>query len=185
MFEYLDRRYALAYYQVAEEKGKVLEYLQELRELVDLIITNTDIIQLINNPQISISRKKEVMKDIFSGKVNEDLIAFVNILIAKKRTHIASGILAQTEKIYLEKKNTVVAHVKTVISLDDAEKGELIRKLKVKYNKNILLEEELDESIIGGVYIKIGDDIIDGTLEHRLNQIQELMLKEKLELVKE
>jgi len=185
MFEYLDRRYALAYYQVAEEKGKVLEYLQELRELVDLIITNTDIIQLINNPQISVLRKKDLMKEIFRGKVNEDLIAFVNILIAKKRIHIASGILAQTEKIYLEKKNTVVAHVKTVISLDDAEKEELIRKLKVKYNKNILLEEELDESIIGGVYIKIGDDIIDGTLIHKLDQIQELMLKEKLELVKE
>ena len=185
MFEYLDRRYALAYYQVADEKGKVEQYLQELRELVDLIITNTDIIQLINNPQISTSRKKELMKDIFAGKVNDDLISFINILIAKKRIHTASGILAEAEKIYLEKKNTVIANVKTVISLNDVEKEELVNKLKVKYNKNILLKEELDESIIGGVYIKIGDDIIDGTLKYKLNQLQELMLKDKLEVVKE
>ncbi|MBC8062638.1 MAG: F0F1 ATP synthase subunit delta [Clostridiaceae bacterium] len=185
MFEYLDRRYALAYYQVAEEKGKVEEYLQELRELIDLIITNTDIIQLTNNPQISTSRKKELMKDIFTDKVNDDLISFINILIDKKRIHTASGILAEAEKIHLEKKNTLVAHVKTVIALADTEKEELVRKLKVKYNKNILLEDELDESIIGGVYIKIGDDIIDGTLEYKLNQIKELMLKNKLEVVKE
>ena len=185
MFEYLDRRYALAYYQVADEKGKVEQYLQELRELVNLIVTNTDIIQLINNPQISTSRKKELMKGIFKGKVNDDLISFINILIAKKRIHTASGILAETEKIYLENKNAVIAHVKTVISLDAAQKEELVNKLKVKYNKNILLEEELDESIIGGVYIKIGDDIIDGTLKYKLSQIQELMLKGKLEVVKE
>ena len=185
MFEYLDRRYALAYYQVADEKGKIKQYLQEFRELVDLIITNTDIIQLINNPQISTSKKQGLINDIFKDKVNDDLISFINILIAKKRIHTASGILAETEKIYLEKKSTVVAHVKTVISLDATEKEELTRKLKVKYNKNILLEEELDESIIGGVYIKIGDDIIDGTLKYRLNQLQELMLKDKLEVVKE
>jgi len=185
MFEYLDRRYALAYYQVAEEKGKVDQYLQELRELVDLIVTNAEIIQLINNPQISTSRKQELMKDIFKGKVNDDLISFINIIIAKKRIHTASGILAEVEKIDLENKNTVIAHVKTVVSLEGAEKEELVRKLKVKYNKNILLEEELDESIIGGVYVKVGDDIIDGTLKHKLNQIKELMLKEKLEVVKE
>jgi F-type H+-transporting ATPase subunit delta len=185
MFEYLDRRYALAYYQVAEEKGKVEEYLQELREVADLITTNTDIIQLINNPQISIPRKKEMMKSIFDGRVNDDLISFINILISKKRIHTINGILAEIEKIHLEQKNTVIAHVKTVVSLVDAEKEELIKKLKVKYNKNILLEEELDESIIGGVYIKIGDDIIDGTLRYRLNQLQELMLKDKLEVVKE
>lgn len=185
MFEYLDRRYALAYYQVADEKGKVDQYLQEFRELVDLIVTNADIIQLINNPQISTSRKQELIKDIFKGKVNDDLISFINIILAKKRIHTASGILAEVEKIYLENKNTVIAHVKTVVSLEDAEKEELVRKLKVKYNKNILLEEELDESIIGGVYVKVGDDIIDGTLKYKLGQIKELMLKEKLEVVKE
>ena len=185
MFEYLDRRYALAYYEVAEEKAKVEQYLQDFRELEKLILTNTDIIQLINNPQISSSRKQELMKDVFKGKVNDDLISFINILIDKKRIHTVSGILSETEKIYLEKKNTVVAKVKTVISLDAAEKEELITKLKVKYNKNILLEEELDDSIIGGVYIKIGDDIIDGTLKYRLNQIHELMMKDKLQVVKE
>ncbi len=185
MYEYLDRRYALAYYQVAEEKGKVQQYIQEFRELVELINTNTDIIQLINNPQMSTLRKTELVKEIFSGKVNDDLISFVNILISKKRIHTVSGVLAETEKIYLEKQSTVVAYVKTVVALNDAEKEELVKKLKVKYNKNILLEEELDESIIGGVYIKIGDDILDGTVKYKLSQIQKLMLKDKLEVVKE
>ena len=185
MFEYLDRRYALAYYNVAEEKQKVDEYIQEFREIVDLINTNVDLSQIINNPKISSSKKMDLVSEIFNGKVNADLISFINVLLAKKRMHTLGGVLSQTERIYLEKQDTILALVKTVIPLKDDEKKDLALKLKAKYNKNILLQEELDKDLIGGVYVKIGDDIMDGTIKYKLNQLQKLMLKDKLEVVKE
>lgn len=76
------------------------------------------------------------------------------------------------EKIYLEKNNMILANVKTVIPLLKEEREELIEKLGNKYNKKIILEEEIDKSIIGGVYVRVGDDVLDGTLSTRLKDIK-------------
>ena len=65
MYEYLDRRYALALYTVAEEKGKVEEYLRDLREIVELIDNNEEFQQIIKHPQISTSkRKRHLLKSL-------------------------------------------------------------------------------------------------------------------------
>ena len=61
MYEYLDRRYALALYEVAEEKGKVDEYLKDLREICDLIENNKDFHEVIKHPQISTRKKKKTL----------------------------------------------------------------------------------------------------------------------------
>ena len=102
--------------------------------MANLINNNIELNQVINNPQVSSFRKKELVADIFSGKVNEDLISFVNILVSKKRIHTLNGILTEIENIYLEKNNTVIAHVKTVIPLNETEKKNLVSKLEAKYN---------------------------------------------------
>ncbi len=81
------------------------------------------------------------------------------------------------EKIYLEKNNMVLVNVKTVIPLLEDERTELIKKLGNKYNKEIILEEEIDKSILGGVYVRVGDDVLDGTLSTRLKDIKKMMLK--------
>ncbi len=81
------------------------------------------------------------------------------------------------EKIYLEKNNMILANVKTVIPLLEDERDELIKKLEIRYNKKIILEEEIDKSILGGVYVRVGDDVLDGTLSTRLKDIKKMMLK--------
>ena len=74
MYEYLDRRYALALYKVAEEKNKVDEYLQDLREICDIIDNNKELKAVIEYPQISTKQKKRIFIDIFKGKIDEYLL---------------------------------------------------------------------------------------------------------------
>ena len=62
MYEHLDRRYALALYDVAEEKGKVQQYINDLREICNLIETNKDFYEVIKQPQISTKMKKITLK---------------------------------------------------------------------------------------------------------------------------
>ena len=76
MYEYLDRRYALALYKVAEEKNKVDEYLQDLREICDIIDNNKELKAVIEYPQISTKQKKRIFIDIFKGKIDEELLHF-------------------------------------------------------------------------------------------------------------
>lgn len=179
MYEYLDRRYALALYEVGEKNNKVEKYISDFEDIVKLVENNNDIQQIIKHPKMSTSVKKQMFTDIFEGKTDRELLSFLLLLVEKKRIHEASGILAQLKEILLEKNNKVVAEVKTVIQLTDDERKTLTEKLSKKYNKTIILKEIIDESIIGGVYVRVGDDVIDGTIKHKLESMKKVMLEEK------
>lgn len=177
MYEYLDRRYALALYQVAEEQGKVEEYMQDLREICDLIDNNTDFHEVIKHPQISTTKKKKLFTNVFKDNIDEELLSFLLILIEKDRILYLKEKLNQMEKIHLERNNTVIAKVKSVIPLTKDQVNKLKGNLEKKYDKNIILEQEIDKSIIGGLYVRVGNDVIDGTIKLKLDEMKALMLK--------
>ena len=164
MYEYLDRRYALALYEVAEEKNKVEEYLNDLREICDIIYGNNELYEIIKHPQISTVRKKKTFRNIFEGKIDDELLSFLMVL-------------KEMEKIHLERNNTLLAEVKSVVPLTEDEVTRLVAKLENKYSKKILLKQEIDKSIIGGLYVRVGDDVIDGTVKSRLDDMKQIMLK--------
>ncbi|MFU0824861.1 F0F1 ATP synthase subunit delta [Clostridium sp.] len=172
MYEYLDRRYALALYEIAEKNGKVEEYIKELKEIFDLIKTNEELLSVVKHPEITTSQKKRVFKSIFKGKVDDYILGFLLILIEKDRILYLEEKINELEKIHLEKNNILVAHVKSVIPLNEDEKSALIEKLKKKYSKNIILKEEIDKGIIGGLYVRVGDDVIDGTIKTKFEEIR-------------
>ncbi|MGE5626826.1 MAG: F0F1 ATP synthase subunit delta [Solirubrobacterales bacterium] len=177
MYEYLDRRYALALYQAAEEKGKVDQFLAELKRIVELINGDDDFKLLIEHPHVSTSNKKKLFEDLFKGKIEDDILSFLNLLIEKKRILELSNMLVQMEKIYLEKHDTSIAEVTTVLPLAADEKDELINKLQKKFNKKIILQEVIDKEILGGVYVKVDNEVIDGTIKSKLEEMKKLMLK--------
>ncbi|MCB2293180.1 F0F1 ATP synthase subunit delta [Clostridium algoriphilum] len=177
MYEHLYKRYALALYAVAEEKGKVEEYLNDLKEIVLLMKNDDEFLKVIKYPQISISTKKDMFVRIFKGKIDEELLNFLLILIEKKRILFIEENLKELEKIHLERNNTLLAEVKTVVPLMETERENLRTKLSNMYDKKIVFEEKLDEKIIGGVYIRVNDDVIDGTVKNKLNEMKKIMFK--------
>lgn len=179
MYEYLERRYALALYEVAEKSGKTEKFLQDLKGIVNLINESEEFIQVIKHPEISTSKKKALFTEIFKGKIDDELLSFLLILINKGRILQLEEKLIEMEKIHLERNNKVLAQVKTVVPLLEEEKQELIEKLNKKYNKTIILEEELEPELIGGVFIRVGDDVIDGSVKNRLMEMKKIMLKEE------
>ena len=150
MYEYLDRRYALALYEVAEKNGKVDEYLGDLREICELIDKDEEFQEVIKHPQI--------------------------ILIEKDRILFLKEKLREMEKIHLDKLNVLQGIVKTTIPLEEYEYNSLVEKLEKKYNKDIILKKIIDPEILGGIYVRIGNDIIDGTVKTRLEDLKKLML---------
>jgi F-type H+-transporting ATPase subunit delta len=176
MYEYLARRYAVALYEVAEEKNKTDEYISDLKQIITLIKENNDLSQVINHPKISTSKKIEIFKQVFQGKIDKEIISFLLILIEKDRIVELEAVIFQMEKVRLEKNNEVVAIVKTVVPLNDNERTSLVDKLKAKYKKSIILKESIDLSILGGVYVRVGDDVIDGTVKNKIDEMKKLML---------
>ena len=118
-------------------------------------------------------------RKIFKGNIDEDLLNFMNLLIEKDRIANLRSKFDQLEAIMLEENNTVKATVKTCIKLSKEQCTKLIEKLEKQYNKKIILEEVIDTSIIGGVYLKIGNEVIDGTLAYQYNEIKDSMVNKR------
>jgi F-type H+-transporting ATPase subunit delta len=177
MYEYLDRRYALALYQIADEKGKVEKCLNELKEILELVKSQPKLVKIVEHPEISVSEKKKIFDSIFKDKIDEDIFRFLEFLIEKDRISQLEGNIREFDNIYLEKHNTLIAEVKTVVPMTEDEKDALIEKLETKYKKKVLIKSELDPSIIGGVYVNINNNIIDGTIKSKLLEMKKIMLK--------
>lgn len=179
MYEYLDRRYALAIYEIAERNNKVNEYIQDLTEICDLIEGNKDFHEIIKHPQINTTKKKQLFTDLFKGKIDEELLSFMIILIEKNRILHLREKLNQMVNIDLERKNIIRGMVKTAVPLLPEE----LEKLKVifesKYDKKILFDTEIDKSLLGGVYVSVGNDVIDGTVKSKIEEMKDLMLKKE------
>lgn len=177
MYEYLDKRYALALYEVAEKKGKVDEYLRDLREICDLIENNHDFYEVIKHPEINTRDKKKTFINIFKGKIDEELLSFILILVEKDRILHIREKLNQMEKIDLERKNTITGIVKTAIPLLPEELEKMKTIFEKKYDKNIIFKTEIDKSLLGGVYVRVGNDVIDDTIKSKIDEMKDLMLK--------
>lgn len=177
MNEYLDRRYALALYQIAEEKGKVQEAIDSLKQVAVIIKEDKNLQKLIEHPQVSSSSKVKLFENLFKDKIDNDVLSFLVLLIDKHRILGLEGILTQMDNIFLEKNNTFIAEVKTVTPLLEEERNELVVKLEKKYSKKIILKEEIDKSLLGGVYVKIDNEVIDGTVKSKIEEMKKIMLK--------
>ena len=81
------------------------------------------------------------------------------------------------EKIDLERKNILSAVVKTAVPLLESEISDLQEKLEKQYNKKIIMATEIDKSLLGGVYVRVGNDVIDGTIKSKLEEMKDIMLK--------
>ena len=177
MYEYLDKRYAMALYEVAEENGKVDEYIENLKVICDLMDNEKSFYEFIKNPQVGTRNKKRAFINIFKNKIDEDLLSFLLILIEKDRILYLREKVNEMEKIILEKNNTLKGLVRTTVPLTDEQYNLLISALEKKYNKKIVLERIIDPDILGSIYVKIGDQVIDGTIKFKVDKLRELMLE--------
>jgi ATP synthase F1 delta subunit len=174
MYEFLDRRYALALYEMCKEAGNIETVLEELDEIVEEMDNNEGLKKIIRNPQITKHNKKRIFEELFKGKIEDELLSFLLLLIDKGRILYLREKYNQFKLVYLKNNNTVVAKIKSVIPLNDTEREAIKSKLENRYEKNIIIEEEIDKSLLGGMLISVGDETIDGTIKTKLMDLKNI-----------
>ena len=179
MYGFLDKRYALALYELAESQGKIEDFIEDLKEISRVIDDNEDFKRILDNPKIGKKEKKKIFEDMFTGKTYDEIISFIGLLIDKGRILELDSIIEQFHLIYLERHSMVEGYVKSVIPLTDEEYDELVRKLEKKYDRKVILRAEIDKEILGGLYVKIGNEIIDGSWAGKYNAIKSVMIHSK------
>lgn len=173
----LARRYARALLDVATERKKVDEVERDLYALAELWHGSEEVRTLIAHPQWSRARKKEILAGLLSGKVDPLTIRFVELLVDNGRLGVIEQIAHEYDHISDEHQQIMKALVTSFMPLNDKQRKKLAEKLQGFTSRaNIELEEKVDPSILGGVIVKLGSHVIDGSVAGRLRKMKERLV---------
>ncbi|MEG1311703.1 MAG: F0F1 ATP synthase subunit delta [Romboutsia sp.] len=168
MINVIASRYAEALFQVGEETNSTTELYNELNVVVEIIKSNKDFYNILKSPLVSKREKKELIENIFTDKISTSLNNFFKIIIDKDRISIIENIVKSYKTLLNEKNNIMEGIAISAVSMTNDEIKQLESKLSNKYNKNVTLENKVDETILGGVLVRLGNKEIDGTVKTRL-----------------
>ena len=165
------KRYAEAVYGVAKEKDKVKEIYDMLNSLMELYINDSEFRNFMLHPLIENSEKKDFLGKIFTD-ADDITMNIIDYLVDKDRIEIIRYIVSEYLKLYYLENNEV-----EVIGIFSKELSEeqfdlLKSKLEKKVGKKIILKIEVNKDIIGGGIVKMGDQIIDGSIKRQIENIK-------------
>lgn len=167
--------YAYALRAVCEENLALLEtLLTEIKIINDIFDSVKETRQIFVSPAFSKEEKKELIKKLFSSKINQTTLNFLLLVIDNKRFNLLSDIQNELIKIVNNEKGIVTAELFSAYELDNSVLNELKLKLENMYqgNKKVTIEHKIEPDLIGGLKVKIDDLLFDGSIKGRLAELK-------------
>lgn len=166
----LARPYAEAVFLMAEEKGQ-LDQWSDMLGFLSLVMCNEQVKKLTDNPKLSSSALEDAMVDICSGQMDDQGLNLVKLLIKNNRLPLAGEIASQYEIKKAEKSGVIDVNVTSAFPMSDSDKTELASSLSGSFGKKVTISVKEDASLIGGMIIRAGDKVIDGSLSGQIQQL--------------
>ncbi|MGL4632678.1 MAG: ATP synthase F1 subunit delta [Leadbetterella sp.] len=166
-------RYAKALVDLASEQN-VLDAVNEDMGLFEKVcLENDEFSAIMASPIVRHEKKKTILNKLFDGKVNKVSSSIFTILTNKNREKLLLPISREFRKIYNEKLGIQKVVVVSSTELTEIQKTEIVANVSSSLQgKKIELEEKVDESLIGGYILRIGDTQIDTSVKKRLNELR-------------
>ena len=170
------KRYAAALFCAAEHDGDVDIILKDL-ELIEACQEQIPLLRaMLRQPLITQERKRHVLRDAFGNRITATTLNFLYLLVRKRRINQLTDVVGYYRAMVDEKHGSLIAHVDTAVALDKNQLAALKKALGTRTGKNIDIQPRIDSSMIGGVRVRIGDTIIDGSISSRLERVRKQFL---------
>lgn len=173
------RRYAEAFFSLAKEQDKIDQYQQELEKIMQVVEDTDHLKEYLAHLLIPAKEKKEIVGSLFAGQLSPTTLKFLYMIIDKRRETYLAAITAEYQDMADESRDIANADLITAQEVPEEEVRILAERLSASTGKTVQFKVAVDPSLIGGVKIRMGDQIIDGTVAKKL-----AMLKEQLKQVK-
>lgn len=167
----VDITYGGALYSAAKEMGMVDQIEEEAFAVLDVLKENGDFFKLLNYPGLSGEEKKTVIKDVFDGRVSQELLNFLYILIDNHRMIRYEQIVREYRKIKNQEEGIAFGTVYSAQPLAQERMDKLQADVSKLLGETVRLENETDKKLIGGVKVFIDGKIIDASLRARLENM--------------
>lgn len=174
------RKYAQALFMAAKGKGVIDEAHVQLEDLRMLIEKDDTLLNFLNAPQVLDGHKLDLLRNVFSERLNRLFVEFLIVLVDKHRINYLYEIIDDFIRLVEAEKGMARVTVITAHPLTDDQRSNLITKLIVKTSLKITLEEKVKPAIMGGMIVIMHNEIIDGSVRHGLDMIEEQLTKVKV-----
>lgn len=175
MAKLVGSRYASSLFEVGLELGKTEDFYGELGSINDIFGSEEKLFQIFIHPRISKDEKKSLVNEILKDKVSKEVFNFLYIIIDKRREKNLFEIIEEYKSIYDDYNGIIDIVAVTAVAMNEKAANKLQIVLEKKLSKKIRLRNELDNSIIGGVLLKMNNKVIDATLVSQLKSMEAII----------
>ena len=170
----ISRRYAKALLSLGREDGRYEDYGNNLIDFSSLCSLNEEIVQVLSNQLFALEDRRKVLEYILEKSTFADVVKnFLRLLLDKNRIDAVSEISNHYAKLTDEISNVTRAEVITAKPLKEDALAKLRSTLKQLTSKEVKTEVSEDEALIGGIVVKIGDLVLDGSIKAQLEGLKE------------
>ncbi len=166
------RRYAEAVFELGVEQNAVDRWLQDLR-LITEYFSDHRLIFLLSEPNIQFPKKELIVRDLLSGKVQAEALNLALLLVERRLVELAPRIRDEFERKYDDYHHQIHANLTTAMPIDEMTRASVVTDLQRITGKTVLLNEQVDPSILGGAIARVGDTLIDGSVRRRLQLLRQ------------
>ena len=164
-------RYAKALKELALEQG-VLEKVRDDMKLVNTVCKeNRELVALLNSPIIKTDKKQSILNEIFKGKISTLTELFILTLAAKRRESYLDAIATEFIKQFKEHKKILTAVITTASGLDEELRKKVLEVVKGSGHSEIELTEKINDKLIGGFTLQVGDKRIDASIAKQIRKL--------------
>lgn len=169
------RRYAGAIFEIGRKQDTLARTLDDVKEIASLFAIRK-LAYLLREPKISAQRKENALRQALVSKVLPTSLNLALLVVQRELVDLMPNIARELEQLVLDYNNEAVAEVTTATKMDDAQLALVKQALEQRTGKTILLQTKVQPTILGGVIARVGDRVIDGSVQHRLAALQHELL---------
>jgi F-type H+-transporting ATPase subunit delta len=169
------RRYAQAIFEIGRKQNTLDRTLDDVQEIARLF-AHRKLAYLLREPKIPVQRKETAIRQGLASKVLPTSLNLALLVVQRELVDLMQNIARELEQLVLDYKNQAIAEVTTATPMDEAQLALVKQALEQRTGKTILMQTNIQPAILGGVIARIGDQVIDGSVKHRLTVLQQQLL---------
>ncbi|QMV41758.1 F0F1 ATP synthase subunit delta [Cohnella cholangitidis] len=169
------KRYAKALFQLAQQKGLVAETEAQLGLIVTVVESNAEVRAFLTAPNITLEAKRQTLVQAFGAEASPIILNLVSLLIERGREGELAAVLAAYKQVAGDVLGRADAYVTSSRPLSEEEKTKLAEKFGALIGKTIRVTNTVNPELLGGLTVRIGDTLYDGSLKGKLERLDKAL----------
>ncbi|WOJ97455.1 F0F1 ATP synthase subunit delta [Congregibacter brevis] len=170
----LARPYARAAFEYANSENALSAWMTEL-QLVAAVVSDDAVQGLLGDPSLTTEKQADAFVDLLGDELGESRKRFLHVLAENRRLGLVPNILTQFAQLKAQREQSVDVEMVSPFEVPDAVRDRIAQALGKRLDCEVVVSTSIDSSLLGGVMIRAGDLVIDGSVRGRLNKLAEAL----------